>query len=216
MNLTDILDYLKDKEVLEIGGPSRLLDFVYPHLKKLDIVNHPDSASRHLQQGNICHLTPTTFLGDAVTGDILKIDRKYDVIITSHTLEHIANPIKALYLWSNLLTDQGIIINILPNKNLCWDRNRDYVTIEHLIDDYLKDTVESDLTHLYESSCMIESKPTYYEEVGEDNRYRIIHHHCFDVQTLSNMHEYNKLFKTLKCYLAEDDLLQLIYVGEKQ
>jgi hypothetical protein len=216
MVLQYLLKYAKNKKALEIGGPSRLLDFLYPHLDSLDILNHPESFSKHSQQGNISNLSPTVFLGDAVTSDILKIDRKYDLIITSHTLEHIANPIKAVQLWSNLLISNGIILNIVPNKDQCWDRKREYTTIEHLIDDYVNDTTENDMTHIHESSCMQESKPDYYEEVGYNNKFRIIHHHCFDNKSLIGLHEYNSMYNTLECYTATNDTLQLIYVGEKQ
>lgn len=216
MNLNNILNYSFEKTALEVGGPSRLLDFLYPHLSSLDILNHPDSFARHSQQGNIGNLKPTIFLGDAASEDVLKIHKKYNLIITSHTLEHIANPIKAIQLWSDLLTEEGIIINIVPNKNQCWDRDRDFVSIDHLINDYTNDIAEDDMTHVHESSCMIESKPNYYGEVGENNRFRIIHHHCFNEKSLSGMHEYNGMFNTLACYVASDDNLQLIYVGKKR
>jgi hypothetical protein len=99
---------------------------------------------------------------------------------------------------------------------MCWDRGREFVKLNHLIDDFINDTLENDMTHIHESSCMLESKPNYYDEVGNDNKFRIIHHHCFDNTSLSGLHEYNNIFKTLHCYIACNDALQLVYVGEKQ
>jgi SAM-dependent methyltransferase len=214
MKLNEIQNFLNDKSVLEIGGPSRLLNFIYEKVKLLDILNYATSMEKHSQVGNAYG---TVYLGDATEECSFKqIDKKYDVIITSHTLEHIANPIKALNIWKNLLNRDGVIINILPNKNHCWDRNREFTPFRHIVKDFLENISENDLTHLEESSCMLETKPTYYQEVGSDNKYRVIHHHCFNETTLKQMHEFNSMFYTKHCYIAKDDNLQLIYVGCKK
>ena len=214
MNLNHIENFLIGKNVLEIGGPSRLLNFLYSKLESLDVLNFPTSMEKHSQVGEF---NGTMYLGDATDENHLKrLNKKYDAILTSHTLEHIANPIKAINLWRSHLTNDGVIVNILPNKNYCWDRNRDYVSFKHLMDDFSKNVSENDLTHLHESSCMIETKPSYYVDVGEDNRYRIIHHHCFDIETLRKIHEFDNMFETEACYIADDDNLQLIYVGKKK
>ena len=214
MNLNHIEKFLVDKNVLEIGGPSGLLHFIYNKLKSFDVLNIPISMEKHSQVGKI---NGTMYLGDATEHSHLKkINKKYDVIITSHTLEHIANPIKALSMWGELLVEKGAIINILPNKNCCWDRNRDYISFEHLLNDFSTNISENDLTHLHESSCMIETRPGYYDDVGKDNSSRIIHHHCFNVDTLKKTHEFDNMFHTECCYIADDDNLQLIYVGRKK
>jgi hypothetical protein len=214
MNLNHIENFLFGKNVLEIGGPSRLLNFLYKKIKSLDILNFPASMEKHSQVGEF---DGTMYLGDATDENHLKrLNKKYDAILTSHTLEHIANPIKTINLWRNYLTNDGVIVNILPNKNQCWDRNREYTSFDHLMDDYLQNVSENDLTHLHESSCMVETKPSYYNEVGENNLYRIIHHHCFDVETLKKIHEFDNMYHTETCYIADDDNLQLIYVGRKK
>jgi len=211
MNLNHIEKFLADKNVFEIGGPSGLLRFVYNKLKSLDVLNIPISMEKHSQVGKI---DGTMYLGDATEEiHLKKITKRYDAIITSHTLEHIANPIRALSMWRELLVDGGVIVNILPNKDMCWDRNREYTSLDHLLDDFSNNISENDLTHLNESSCMLETRPRYYEDVGEDNSSRIIHHHCFNIDTLSKIHEFNNNYRTECCYIADDDNLQLIYVG---
>ena len=214
MVLHDISNYVKDKEALEIGGPSILFNFLYPLLKSLDILNHPDAASVHSNCGTVNQNT-VRYEGDATISEhLLKIDKKYNLIITSHTLEHIANPIKAVELWVKLLKPNGLIIQVLPNKNECWDRGREFVKLDHLIDDYNNDIGEDDMTHIHEASCIMENRPDYYKEVGDENKYRIIHHHCFDIQSLTGAHEYKNMFKTQECYIATNDPLQLVYIGK--
>lgn len=207
-----ITEYIKGKNVLEIGGPSALLNTIYNDILTLDIINHPQSSKVHAQNSNVIH---NLILGDA-TDDVLIscISKQYDVIITSHTLEHIANPLKALKLWYNLLNDNGVIINILPNKDHCWDRAREFTSFQHILDDYNNNTQESDMTHLHESACMVETRPNYYNDVGAENENRIIHHHCFDPITLKQLHEFVN-YKTINSFIYEHDPLQLIYIGRK-
>lgn len=208
-----ISEYIKGKNVLEVGGPSALLNPIYSDILALDIINHPQSSKLHVQNSSVTHnLIPGDATDDVFISDISK---KYDVVITSHTLEHIANPIKALKLWHGLLNNNGIIINILPNKDHCWDRVREFTTFEHILNDYTNNMLESDMTHLHESACMVETRPNYYNDVGTENENRIIHHHCFNTHTLKQSHEFAN-YKTLKCFMSEHDPLQLIYIGIKQ
>lgn len=214
MNLNYIENFLIGKNVLEIGGPSKMLHFIYNNLKSLNILNFPTSMEKHSQVGEF---NGKMYLGDATDVKVFEnINIKYDVILTCHVLEHIANPIKALKIWEKYLKESGIIINILPNKNCCWDRNRNYVEFNHLFEDYVKNVSENDLTHLHEASCMLETRPSYYNDVGENNCSRIIHHHCFDVETLKQVHEFDDMFHTETCYIADDENLHLIYVGRKK
>ena len=127
-------------------------------------------------------------------------------------MEHIANPIKVLNIWKKCLIPSGCIINIVPNKNCCWDVNREYTTNEHLLQDYISNITENDMTHVEEASCM--PRPNFFEEVGECNESRIIHHHVFDVSNLTFIHEYSG-FKTENCYIDDTDRLQLVYIGRK-
>ncbi len=77
-------------------------------------------------------------------------DEKYDFLISCHSLEHIANPVKALLEWRRVLKPNGILCIIVPEKAYTFDHNRQYTTMDHLIDDYKNNTDESDLTHLEE------------------------------------------------------------------
>lgn len=202
------------KNVLEIGGPSALLHQLYPKMLTVSFLNLPESMSVH-HQGQNPPNTRKVYQGDASHPSPFiqnRILRRFDAIISSHTLEHFANPIKALCSWSIALTEGGGIITIVPNKHECWDRVRADTTFEHLADDFKNDTPETDMTHLEESSCMREARPTYYEDVGNNNATRVIHHHVFSLATLQMCHEMAG-FKTLGCFIAENDKLQMIYVG---
>lgn len=211
--------YLKQlvsgKKVLEIGGPSQLLNFLYDEVSNIEMINHEESMKVH-HVTNFPQKTLGKYFGDATKWDSFcsnKLFNRFDVVITSHTLEHIANPIAALKLWKNCLIKDGIIINIVPNKNFCWDVIRDYTSCDHLLDDYINHTSESDMTHVHESSCM--PRKNYYQEVGQFNERRIIHHHVFNEESLKFIHEYVG-FVTEKNYIDETDPLQMIYIGTNE
>lgn len=208
MKFNELEQIFCNKTALEIGGPSSLLNSFYIHLKQLTILNYGPAMSKHSQVGN----NPVIY-GDATDENIItQLNAKYDLLITSHTLEHIANPIKALKIWKQLLKPGGTILNIVPCKYHCWDRSRNYTTLQHLIKDYTDNTLESDMTHVHESACMIETRPTYYNDVGKSNEYRIIHHHVYSKVILSEMHYYAG-FKQILSDNIEDNPLQLTYIG---
>lgn len=47
------------------------------------------------------------------TGDI---DGRFDAIVSSHSLEHLADPVGALHRWRSLLTDDGRLVVAVPNS----------------------------------------------------------------------------------------------------
>lgn len=202
------------KNVLEIGGPSDLLHNWYPKMLTVSFLNLPESMALH-HQGRNPPNTRTVYHGDASNAKPFiqnRILRRFNGLISSHTLEHFANPIKALCAWSTSLVDGGGIITIVPNKHECWDRVREDTTFEHMVEDFKNDTPNTDMTHLEESSCMLETRPTYYQDVGKTNATQVIHHHVFSLSTLQMCHEMAG-FSTLGCFIAENDKLQMIYVG---
>lgn len=211
MKFNDLRDFFKQKRALEIGGPSSLLNSLYGYLEDLTILNYKPAMSKHSQVGEAGSIV----YGDATDESIInQFDNQFELIITSHTLEHIANPIKALKIWNQLLGPGGVILNIVPCKNHCWDRARNYTTFNHLVQDFQNNTQEDDMTHIHESACMIETRPNYYMDVGDSNMSRIIHHHVFDKILLSEIHSYagfNHIFSDN----LEDDPLQLTYIGVK-
>jgi SAM-dependent methyltransferase len=77
-------------------------------------------------------------------------DDQYDFILSSHNLEHIANPIKALTEWIRVVKPKGAIIILLPDYRRTFDHRRRLTPIEHMLEDYEVGRDERDLTHLDE------------------------------------------------------------------
>lgn len=71
-----------------------------------------------------------------------------DYVISSHVLEHVANPVAALGEWYRVLRPGGIIYLVVPNRLTTWDHTRDLTTVQHMLDDYTRGTTACDPTHI--------------------------------------------------------------------
>lgn len=195
---------------LEIGGPSPVfkpggLIPIYDLIGKLDNCNF---SSRTIWEGQLA--TGKTFMFSQQkppgTQYILEAsnlseisDGQYDFLLSSHMLEHSANPIKVLREWRRVLKPRGRIIILLPNKRWTFDHRRPITKMEHLIADFDAVIGEDDLTHLNEIMSLHDlkrDKPagTYdmFKARSERNfENRCLQHHVFDASLVRQMLEYS-------------------------
>lgn len=61
----------------------------------------------------------------------------YSIIFSSHNLEHLPNPLKALFEWDRVLAPGGHMILILPWPDRTYDSPRERHNMLHFIQDYL-------------------------------------------------------------------------------
>jgi SAM-dependent methyltransferase len=191
---------------LEIGGPSpvfsgRSILPVYRVARSLDNCNF---ASTTVFQGRIGGEGRTfryaknrlglQFICEAT--DLSRIaTEKYDFIVSSHTIEHIANPLRALLEWKRVLKRGGVLLLVCPNKERTFDHNRAVTRVDHLIEDYERNVDESDLTHLPEilrlhdmSMDPMERNLRDFVARSRNNvRNRTLHHHVFDTDLVVQM-----------------------------
>jgi SAM-dependent methyltransferase len=161
---------------LEVGGPSPIFEAgsalpIYPLISSLDQV---------------------TFSGDPAQG--VALDRhtaSCDFILSSHMLEHTANPLKALAEWKRVLKPDGYLLLVLPDGSETFDHPRPVTTIEHLIDDFRNNVSESDPTHVAEALRLQDRKHWSFpqEEADWEGMYarnaelRALHHHVFSEES---------------------------------
>ena len=200
---------LAEKKALEIGGPSRVFDDnnILPIYKILESVDGCNFSIDTVWEGKIkegqhyqYHAYKETgyqYICDAV--DLSPVPSSaYEVVISSHALEHIANPLKALNDWMRTLKDGGIFLLVVPQKNSTFDHQRPTTTLHHLIDDFNKGTKEDDLTHLdeilqYHDLRLDPSAGDFdnFKKRCVDNfKMRCIHHHTFTVFLLKDILDY--------------------------
>jgi SAM-dependent methyltransferase len=122
----------------------------------------------------------------------------YDFLLSSHCLEHIANPLKALYEWQRVLKPGGRLFLILPHRDCTFDKYRPITSLDHIISDYEHDVKEDDLTHLqeilelnlFQPDNIVKTKEEF-EKIAHDNfQHRYLHHHVFDTCTAIQLVEY--------------------------
>ena len=80
--------------------------------------------------------TLNDYIGDAC--DLPFYDSSLRYVVTSHVLEHVANPLAALSEWYRVLMHGGIIYAVIPDRRKTFDRNRALTTVDHIYEDFKK------------------------------------------------------------------------------
>ena len=73
-----------------------------------------------------------------------------DYVVTSHVLEHVANPVAALLEWHRVLKNNGLIYMVVPDRRNTFDHKREPTTAEHMWADFEAGVSQKDSTHVHE------------------------------------------------------------------
>ena len=119
----------------------------------------------------------------------------YDFLASSHCLEHIANPLKALIEWHRVIKNNGFLILVLPRKMGNFDRKRKFTSFNHILEDFHNNTQETDLTHLdeiieyhdFSQDKNSESISKFIERGKNNYMIRGLHHHVFSEELVMKM-----------------------------
>lgn len=209
-DVEQFLEPLKERKGLEIGGPSPSLSHkgflpVYDVLSKLDGCNFGNVT---VWEGNLTEGENYSwgskkgfqFINDG--SDLSSItDGTYEVILSCHSIEHFANPIKALKEWSRVLTPQGFMLLVVPHRDGTFDHNRPITMLSHLIQDYEMNVPESDETHFEEVISLhdisldkgVANKEELITRTMDNIHNRCVHHHVFNTPLVVELADYLKL-----------------------
>ncbi|WP_276482217.1 class I SAM-dependent methyltransferase [Paraflavitalea pollutisoli] len=189
---------------LEIGGPSaqfslRGLFPVYLFAGRIDGVNFSTNTvwEGAIREGETYRYHDKTGYQYVKEGSDLSgiADNSYDFLLSCHSLEHVANPLKALKEWNRVLKPGGILCLILPDKENTFDINRPYTSLQHLLQDFQNNTGEDDTTHFEEIIALHDvardpGATTREEMMGylQDNiNNRRAHHHVFGLEVIAGL-----------------------------
>lgn len=120
-------------------------------------------------------------------------DCSYDAVLSSHVVEHLANPLRALAEWRRVVRPGGHLLMIAPHKEGTFDHRRPITSLEHLVDDEHRGTGEDDLTHLEETLALhdfardVTDSATHAAWCRDNLTHRAIHHHTFTTPSLLAM-----------------------------
>lgn len=197
------------KSGIEIGGPSQVFSRrgifpVYPIVENLDNCNFCGTTvwDGAVSQGKTYQFDPKKPAGqqhiEEATALVDLLSGTYDFVLSSHMLEHTANPILALSEWKRLLTEDGALVLLLPNKSHTFDHRRPVSTMAHLIADFNAGMTEDDLTHLPEILALHDLErdleagniDTFKLRSMQNFENRCLHHHVFDKYLATDLVEY--------------------------
>lgn len=193
---------------LEIGGPSHVFEArrilpIYPAASRIDNVNFSAQTSweNNLKDGtefrfDSGHQPGTQWIRDTVALTGLA-DHAYDFVLSSHCLEHVANPLRALREWHRVTRANGHLVLLLPDPSSTFDHRRPITTLAHLRDDLAHNVGEDDGTHLSEVLALHNllrdpgagSPENFRQRVSRNAENRCVHHHVFDLDLMSAMLE---------------------------
>lgn len=202
----DIIDNIRDKRGLEVGGPSRIFRArgaipIYPNARVIDNVNFAlETEWEHgLKDRGPFTFHPSKQPGMQWIGEASRLNRMedgaYDFVITSHCLEHLANPLAALHEWRRVTRPGGHLILIVPDPSRSFDHRRPITTCDHLLADFRQSTSEDDQTHFQEVLALhdisrdpgIDSAAELRARIQNNVSNRCVHHHVFDTPLLEWM-----------------------------
>ena len=221
---------LRNLNGIEIGGPSAFFSLkssfpAYVFANNIDGVNFSNetiwegSIKEGLNYNYFNKHLGYQYIAEATDLSMIPGDR-YDFLLSCHSLEHVANPVKAIKEWNRILKIKGKFILVLPDKRNTFDINRPYTLFEHLINDYNANVDEYDETHFDEiiryHDHSKDSGDSSKEDVSlrlKDNfKNRMAHHHVFSQDLVSQLMEYCG-FRVLSQHDAQP--FHLITISEK-
>ena len=192
-----VLPFVDGKKGLEIGGPSAVFEDAVRPLPIYSRVGSLDNCDFSRNTTWASHEEAYTFSPGKAPGKNIFRDASnlssvashaYDFILSSHNLEHFANPVKALQEWKRVTRPGGGLILVLPDYSKTFDHRRTPTTVDHMFEDFARDTQEDDLTHLPEildkhdisMDPGLSSAEEFHRRSLDNFNNRCLHHHVFD------------------------------------
>lgn len=213
---------LRKKSGIEFGGPTELFSnpqygmHLYPYV---DLDGGNIIKDNYFQTNFDINFIYGGNIGRQYDVDCTNVEqlcslKKYDFVVTSHAIEHFANPIKTLKLWEkHILKKDGYILTIIPDYQYCFDRKRPLTTMEHLIEDYKNNVGEDDTTHIEEQKELHDwsygGHPKFYELCEMNEKTRVVHHHTFDIELVEELFAYCGFKKVLSFKQDELNIVNL-------
>ena len=195
------VDPLRGAVALEIGGPSAVFRAggalpVYPVLARVDGVQYAARTELHGHMPEGAYDVGEPGRGGRLWiregGDLSALaSGGYDAVLSSHVLEHVADPLGALREWLRVLRPGGHLLVVLPHREGTFDHRRPVTPLAHLVDDERRGTGEDDTTHVAEVLALHDlrrdpagrDRARLERDVADNLAGRHVHHHVFTTRS---------------------------------
>jgi predicted SAM-dependent methyltransferase len=186
-----------NKHGVEIGGPTPQQPMMYKDTASVDnvIFSKHTVWSDHTDEYHYYdNKKGKVIINDAVDISLVQNDT-YDFCFSSHSLEHIANPLKAIQEWFRIIKRGGYIVIIVPEKSQCFDHRRDYSKFQTLLTQYERNVGEDDLStlpeilehHDLEMDRPAGNKEQFLKRSLDNYNNRCLHHYVYDDELLKQI-----------------------------
>jgi SAM-dependent methyltransferase len=191
---------------LEIGGPSpifgpRGLLPIYGRAGRIDNCNFGALTTweGEIEAGESFRFSPRRPPGRQYVAEATRLeaiaDASYDFLLSSHMIEHTANPLKALGEWIRVVKPGGLFAIIVPHREGTFDHRRPVTPLSHLIADFEAGVDETDLTHLDKILALhdlsldpgSENPEAFAARSRRNAENRCLHQHVFDTRSAVDM-----------------------------
>jgi SAM-dependent methyltransferase len=183
------------KNGLEIGGPSKIFTKkipIYRILNSLDGVNFKEN-NLWRERGSLFKFN-NEYISESIDLKSFK-DNQFDFILSSHSLEHSANPLKALFEFKRVVKNGGYLLIIIPKKDHNFDRKRPITSFETILNKFESNAGEEDLSSLEEilelhdlgSNPEADDFSNFINMALNNYDHRALHHHVFDMSLLKQV-----------------------------
>lgn len=203
----EFIEPLRGGRALEVGGPSALFRAggllpIYPVLAAVDGVQWATDTAWHSLDRELGYLPEGTRTGELHVVDgvdpVNLPDDSYDVVMSSHVLEHIADPLRALAAWRRVTRVDGHLLIVAPHMAGTFDHRRPITPLAHVVEDHERGVGEDDLTHLDETLRLHDrtrdgetgSHEQWAARRRENASTRLLHHHTFTTPSLLALLDY--------------------------
>lgn len=183
---------LPASKILEIG-PAGKPSIIGENVRYFDIMNREECLEWSIKNNEDIASVPNKIHYVSKECDMGIIQEKFDLIFSSHNLEHQINLIQHFSHLSRLLADDGIFACVVPDKRYTFDYFRDLTSLTDILCEHI--TRPNAITHSMKPVILHLTQSTHNNMVrhweGDHGEYP------FNVQKLENALSYYKNNKTV-------------------
>ena len=185
-----LLRFFNNKSGIVIGG--RLRWYFKALIETSQKISNVDNCPADIANHDVDYVTDAANLFFAE-------DESLDFVCSSHVLEHLANPLKAIAEWKRVIKKGGIIYVGVPDKRYTFDRKRPRTPLSHLIGDFEKDTDQTDKTHISEFLEKFDEGNPRHSNIEQrrenvrNNPESQVHHHVWIADDIKEIFEHMSL-----------------------